>query len=29
MFTWGYAKHPYTQHVYSQGFAVGAIRRYP
>jgi hypothetical protein len=29
MFTRGHAKHPCTQHVYSQGFAVRPIRRYP
>jgi hypothetical protein len=28
MFTRGYAKHPRTQSVYSQGFAVGHVRRY-
>ena len=28
MFTRGYAKHPCTQHVYSQGFAVGRVERY-
>ena len=29
MFTRGYAKHPCTQHVYSQGFAVDRVERYP
>ena len=28
MFTRGYAKHPCTQHVYSQGFAVGRVENY-
>ena len=28
MFTRGYAKHPCTQHVYSQGFAVDRVERY-
>ena len=28
MFTRGYAKHPCTQHVYSQGFAVARARPY-
>jgi len=29
MFTRGHAKHPCTQHVYSQGFAVRPIHVYP
>ena len=28
MFTWGYAKHPCTQLVCTQGFAVGRVERY-